>query len=77
MLIREVDSNPLANITWYDGKKYLKSQTAVKTASLTIENASCEDSKNFTLEAKNILEIKVTAMVELIVNCKFIFVFFK
>ena len=73
MLIREVDSNPLSNITWYDGNKYLKSETAVKRTNLTIENASCYDSKNFTLEAQYSLEIKVTVMVELIVNCKFLF----
>ncbi|XP_078310218.1 contactin-5-like isoform X2 [Crassostrea virginica] len=69
-LIREIDSNPLSNISWYNGAELLKTQTSVTIANLTIQNASCADTKNFTLSASNIVQRNVTSMVELIVNCK-------
>ena len=69
-LIREVDSNPLSDIAWYDGAELLKTQTSVKIANLTIENALCTDTKNFTLSVSNTVQRNVTSLVELIVNCK-------
>nr|XP_022344647.1 hemicentin-1-like [Crassostrea virginica] len=69
-LIREIDSNPLSNISWYDGAVCLDTQTSVKIANLTIKNVSCVDTKNFTLSASNAVQRNVTSMVELIVNCK-------
>nr|XP_022339540.1 uncharacterized protein LOC111134632 isoform X4 [Crassostrea virginica] len=69
-LIREVDSNPLSDISWYDGAELLKTQTSVKIANLTIENALCTDTKNFTLSVSNTVQRNVTSLVELIVNCK-------
>ena len=69
-LIREIDSNPLSNISWYDGAVCLDTQTSVKIANFTIKNVSCVDTKNFTLSASNTVQRNVTSMVELIVNCK-------
>ena len=69
-LIREIDSNPLSDISWYDGAEHLKTETSVAIANLTIKNASCTDSKNFTLSVSNAVEKNVTSSVELIVNCK-------
>ncbi|XP_078310226.1 cell adhesion molecule CEACAM1-like isoform X2 [Crassostrea virginica] len=69
-LIREIDSNPLSNISWYNRAELLDTQTSVKIANFTIKNASCVDTKNFTLSASNVVQRNVTSMVELIVNCK-------
>nr|XP_022345367.1 hemicentin-1-like isoform X3 [Crassostrea virginica] len=70
VLTREIDSNPLSNISWYDGSELLKTQTFAEIANLTIENASCTDTKNFTLSVSNAVQRNVESMVELIVNCK-------
>lgn len=71
-LIRDIVSNPLSNASWYDGKQMLKTEISVKTATLTIENTMCTDTKNYTLVVSNEIGT-VTAMVELIVNCKICF----
>nr|XP_022303134.1 titin-like isoform X2 [Crassostrea virginica] len=70
VLMRMIDSNPLSNVSWYDGTKLLKTQTATKTAILIIEDAKCTDSKNLTLVAGNTVQSNVTTYVELVVNCK-------
>uniref|UniRef100_A0A8W8LC41 Hemicentin-1 n=1 Tax=Magallana gigas TaxID=29159 RepID=A0A8W8LC41_MAGGI len=69
-LIRDIVSNPLSNASWYDGKQMLKTEISVKTATLTIENTMCTDTKNYTLVVSNGIGNTVTAMVDLIVNCK-------
>lgn len=69
-LARDIISNPLSNASWYYGTQLLKTQTSVKTATYTMENTTCTDTKNFTLVASNGIGNTVTAMVELIVNCK-------
>lgn len=69
--MRMIDSNPLSNISWYDGAKLLKTLTVTKTATLVIEDAKCTDAKNFTLVAGNTVQANVTTYVELVVNCKF------
>nr|XP_022287393.1 hemicentin-1-like isoform X3 [Crassostrea virginica] len=69
-LTREISSNPLSNASWYDGSKLLVSEMAVNTTTLIIHAARCTDTKNFTLTASNLLQLNVTSLVELIVNCK-------
>lgn len=70
VLERKIDSNPLSNISWYNGTKFLKDQSSVKTATFIIESTSCTDTNNFTLIASNNIQENATAIVELIVNCK-------
>ena len=72
-LTREIYSNPLSNVSWYNGPNLLKSEITVNTTNLVIEKAECTDTKNFTLVASNTLEWKVTSQVELIVNCEYAF----
>lgn len=69
-ITRYIVSNPLSDASWYNGTQLLKTQTTVKTASYTIENTMCTDTKNYTLVASNGIGNTVTATVELIVNCK-------
>ncbi|XP_078331736.1 hemicentin-1-like isoform X3 [Crassostrea virginica] len=69
VLTREIDSNPLSNVSWYDGSELLKIQTFTEITNLTIENALCADTKNFTLSVSNAVQKNVTSTVELIVNC--------
>lgn len=70
-LTGNVTSNPLANVLWFYGTKMLKNQTSVSTATFTIENATCTDTKNFTVEASNGIGQTVKRLVELYVNCKY------
>lgn len=70
ILSKEIVSNPLSNVSWYTGSELLSIQTTVTTATLTIEKAVCTDTRNFTLIASNTVERNVSALVELIVNCK-------
>lgn len=70
ILTREIDSNPLSNVSWYNGSQFVYTQFSVKKATLIIEKASCTDTTNFTILASNTEETNVTAMVELFVNCK-------
>ncbi|XP_052691739.1 basement membrane-specific heparan sulfate proteoglycan core protein-like isoform X3 [Crassostrea angulata] len=69
-ITRYIVSNPLSDASWYNGTQLLKTQTSVKTASYTIENTTCTDTKNYTLVTSNGIGNTVTARVELIVNCK-------
>lgn len=69
-LTREISSNPVSNAFWYDKMDLLKSELSVTTTTFNIKNATCTDAKNFTLVVQN----KVgndTALVGLIVNCKY------
>lgn len=72
ILNREVSSNPLSNVSWFRGETLLINQLPVKNASYVIQSAKCTDTTNFTILASNIVESNVSAMVELIVNCKYI-----
>lgn len=63
-------SNPLANVSWHNGSELLDYQVSVTAATLTIEKATCTDTRNFTLIASNTVERNVSALVELLVNCK-------
>uniref|UniRef100_A0A8W8LD40 Ig-like domain-containing protein n=1 Tax=Magallana gigas TaxID=29159 RepID=A0A8W8LD40_MAGGI len=69
-ITRYIVSNPLSDASWYNGTQLLKTQTSVKSASYTIENTTCTDTKNHTLVTSNGIGNTVTARVELIVNCK-------
>lgn len=70
-LIRQIVSNPLSNVSWYNGSELLTTQQLVENATILIKKATCTDTKNFTLVASNIVQKNVTALVELIVNCKY------
>lgn len=70
-LIGNVSSNPLSNVLWLNGTEMLKNETSVSTTSLTIENALCTDTKNFTVKASNGIGSIVKKQVELYVNCKY------
>ena len=70
-LTREIESNPSSNISWYSGSTSLKNETNVKTATFIKEKALCTDTNNFTLVASNGVQESDTAIVELIVNCKY------
>lgn len=70
-LRRQIISNPLSNVSWYNGSDLLDTQWLVRNATFDIENATCTDTKNFTLVANNGVQGNVTAMVELIVNCEY------
>ncbi|XP_078334163.1 neural cell adhesion molecule 1-like isoform X2 [Crassostrea virginica] len=70
LLTREISSNPLANVSWYDGRQLLKSEMAVNTTTFIIEKTKCTDTKNFTLTASNASQRNVTSLAELIVNCR-------
>lgn len=69
-LTRDIVSNPVSNVSWYYGTQLLKTQPSVTTASYTIENTTCADTKNYTLVTSNGIGNIVTAIVELIINCK-------
>lgn len=76
ILFINITSNPLSNASWYDGTKLLKIQTSA-TTNYTIERASCEDSKNFSLVVSNGIGNAVNTSVELIVNCEYNFYNYK
>lgn len=71
ILYRQIISNPLSNVSWYNGSDLLKNQWLVKNATFNIEKATCTDTKNFTLLANNGVQENVTTLVELIVNCEY------
>lgn len=70
-LIGNVTSNPLANVSWFSGTKMVKNQTLVTAASFTLENATCTDTKNYTVRASNGIRNASEVLVELFVNCKY------
>lgn len=72
VLSREIVSNPLANVSWYNGSQLLHTQIAEKNATFIINRAMCTDTKNLTLLASNTVQENVSALVELIVNCEYI-----
>nr|XP_034303739.1 titin-like isoform X4 [Crassostrea gigas] len=69
-LTRDIVSNPVSTVSWYYGTQLLKTQPSVTTATYTIENTTCTDTKNYTLLVSNGIGNTVEALVELIVNCK-------
>lgn len=73
VLTKEIVSNPLSNVSWYDGSELLLTQYAVRTATFIIQKATCTDTKNFTLIASNTVEGNVSALMEVKVNCKWSF----
>lgn len=73
VLTKEIVSNPLSNVSWYDGSVLLLTQYAVRTATFIIQKATCTDTKNFTLIASNTVEGNVSALMEVKVNCKWSF----
>lgn len=70
IITRTIVSNPLADVYWYRGQQLLQTQLLVNKTTFIIEKASCTDTTNFTLVASNEVERNVTALVELMVNCK-------
>lgn len=73
LITKEIVSNPLSNVSWYNGSQLLKTLTLARTATFAIEKAVCTDTMNFTLVASNMLQRNVSALVELIVNCEYFF----
>lgn len=67
---REISSNPLSNVSWYNGRHFLIYEFRVNMTSFIIDKAKCTDTTNFTLIASNASHWNVTASIELIVNCK-------
>lgn len=70
VLTGNISSNPLSNVSWYDGIHLLKFENSVNTTNLIIEKARCIDTRNFTITASNAVRANVTSSTELIVNCK-------
>ena len=75
-LIRKISSNPLPQVSWFNGKELLESETSITsktsvTTMFTIQNARCTDTNNFTVVASNELQRNVTSRVEFRVNCKY------
>nr|XP_034300634.1 B-cell receptor CD22-like [Crassostrea gigas] len=70
ILTRNIYSNPLSNVSWFNSTELLKTDTSVITASFSIKRATCADTKNYTLVATNGVGNTVSAFVGLIVNCK-------
>ena len=75
-LTREISSNPLPSVSWYNGTELLISETSKTsntsvTTKFLIQNARCTDTKNFTVVASNELQRNATSRVELIVNCEY------
>ena len=68
VLTREISSNPLPNVSWYNGPQFLDSEVRVNNTSFIIDKAKCTDATNFTLIASNALQWNVTSRIELIVN---------
>lgn len=66
---RHISSNPLSTALWYLNTVLVLEEKSVEIATFIIENATCMDTKNFTLVARNGVG-NDTALVELIVNCK-------
>lgn len=75
ILSRLIDSNPLSNVSWYKGSEYLITEFSVNITTFIIKKALCTDTNNFTLVASNLVANN-TALVELIVNCKYIICIF-
>lgn len=72
IISREIKSNHLSNASRYSGPELLKTESSVKNATFIIEKVECTDSRNFTLLASNAVT-HVTALMELIINCKYFF----
>lgn len=70
IISRELESNPLANASWYSGPELLKTELSVKNAKFIIKKVECTDTRNITLLASNAVAQNVTDLVELIMNCK-------
>lgn len=67
----QIISNPLSNVSWYNGSDLLKNQWLVRNATFNIKKVTCTDTKNYTLLANNGVKENVTDLVELIVNCEY------
>lgn len=70
VLSREIISNPLSNVSWYNGTQLLQFNSSVKISNFTIRKAMCTDTRNFTIVASNIIQLNVTSQIELLVNCR-------
>ena len=70
VLTREISSNPLPNVSWYNGPHFLKSEVRVNITNFIIEKANCSDTTNVTLIASNALQWNVKSRIELIIKCK-------
>lgn len=72
IITRNIYSNPLSTVLWYAKEVLLDTQTYVTKATYSKEKAACTDTKNLTIVARNGIGHETTAVVELIVNCKYI-----
>lgn len=72
IISREIKSNHLSNASRYSGPELLKTESSVKNATFIIEKVESTDSRNCTLLASNAVT-HVTALMELIINCKYFF----
>lgn len=70
IITRAISSNPSSDVYWYIKADIISLQRSVTVASFTKENATCADTKNFTVVASNGIGNNDSVMVELIVNCE-------
>lgn len=66
-----ISSNPLSNVSWFDGPRLLKFENTVNITYLIIEKARCTDTRTLTLTANNAVLVNVTSSIQLIVNCTY------
>nr|XP_022290573.1 neural cell adhesion molecule 1-like [Crassostrea virginica] len=70
VLTGNISSNPLSNVSLYDGPRLLEFENTRNITFIIKEKARCTDTKNFTLTASNAVLVNVTSSIQLIVNCK-------
>ena len=71
VLTGNISSNPLSNVSFYDGPRLLEFENTRNITFIIKEKARCTDTKNFTLTASNAVLVNVTSSIQLIVNCKY------
>lgn len=72
IITRAISSNPSSDVYWYIEADLISLQKSVTVASFTKKNATCADTKNFTVVASNGIGNNDSVMVELIVNCEYL-----
>lgn len=71
--MKEIVSNFLLNVFWYNGLELLFIEFLVRIVIYMIEKVVCMDIKNFIFFVSNIVKKNVFGLVELVVNCKWFF----
>lgn len=57
VLTGKIFSNPLSNVSWYDGSHMLKFENAINTTYLIIDEAKFTDTRDFTLPVSNAVRV--------------------